>query len=390
MKYLSLFSGVGGFELGIERAYESLCNANRSKNGGSKEDTEGNEGQGLLSKKRKEASTEKRSASERNHDLAHERPLCIGFSEIDKYAIKVYQHHFPNHKNYGDITKIIAEELPDFDLLVGGSPCQDLSIAGKRAGMDGERSGLFAEYVRILKAKKPQHFIWENVKGALSSNKGWDFVGVIGAFTEAGYDCQWQVLNAKDFGVPQNRERIFVVGTRGTPRPEVFPFGQDDREVNDVQGQQTNTLTARYEGAQATGSYIVEGKLNAQKEINQLNPLNTMQGGNRQPFVKVPEATKKGYAEATEGDSINLSVPNSKTRRGRVGKGIAQTLDTGMHQHTLQDAKIRRLTPLECERLMSFPDNWTNVEGMSDTQRYKQCGNGVVSNVVQAIIERMI
>jgi len=192
---------------------------------------------------------------------------------------------------------------------------------------------------------------------------------------------------------------------RGSTRPEVFSFIQNDGTTNDVQRQQANTLTARYEGAQATGSYIIEGEQHAQeiKQLNQpkhsndriydskgLSPtLNTMQGGRRQPFVKIAEATKKGYAEAVEGDSINLSVPNSKTRRGRVGKGVAQTIDTGMQQHTLDGARIRRLTPLECERLMGFPDNWTNVEGMSDTQRYKQCGNGVVSNVVEAIIEKL-
>jgi len=137
---------------------------------------------------------------------------------------------------------------------------------------------------------------------------------------------------------------------RGTPRPEVFPYGK--------------------EGVSPT--------------------LNTMQGGNRQPFVKIPEATKKGYAEAVEGDSINLSVPNSKTRRGRVGKGIANTLDTGMHQHTLDGGSIRRLTPTECERLQGFPDWHTDVEGMSDSQRYKQCGNAVTVNVIRDIVKNLL
>ena len=115
--------------------------------------------------------------------------------------------------------------------------------------------------------------------------------------------------------------------------------------------------------------------------------LNTMQGGNRQPFVQINEATKKGYATATVGQSINLSVPNSKTRRGRVSD-IANTLDTGMQQHTLvKTGRIRRLTPTECERLQGFPDGWT--EGVSDSQRYKQCGNAVTVNVVEEIIRRL-
>jgi len=135
-----------------------------------------------------------------------------------------------------------------------------------------------------------------------------------------------------------------------------------------------------------------------------------MQGGNRQPFVQVPEATKQGYAVAEEGDSINLSVPKSKTRRGRVGKGVAQTLDTGMQQHTLQNAQIRRLTPTECERLQGFPDGWTKYGGhkkaadviarnpehgdafeiISDTQRYKCLGNAVTVNVIKDICEKLL
>jgi len=196
---------------------------------------------------------------------------------------------------------------------------------------------------------------------------------------------------------------------RGTSRPEVFPIGDNPEAVTQLSGQHSNTLTARYYGGQANGTYVIEGKQYAQ-EIKQINnpkhsndrvygkdgvspTLNTMQGGNRQPFVQVKEATKKGYAIAGKGDSINLSVPNSKTRRGRVGKGVAQTIDTGMQQHTLQDSKIRRLTPTECERLMGLPDNWTaeGTEGnISDTQRYKLCGNGVVVSVVEEIIERLI
>lgn len=192
---------------------------------------------------------------------------------------------------------------------------------------------------------------------------------------------------------------------RGTPRPEVFPFGDNDRTTPDVQGHVANTLTARYHGAEATGTYVEESEQYAQ--IQQLNSpthsndrvygadgisptLNTMQGGMRQPFVAIPEATKKGYAEAHVGQSINLAVPNSKTRRGRVSD-VAQTLDTGMQQHTLtSDMKIRRLTPVECARLQGFPDNWHKVEGISDTQAYKCYGNAVTTNVVRDIMERLL
>jgi len=370
MRYLSLFSGIGGFELGIIQAYERLRDADRSEDGGSKENQKGNEGQGLLTETGKDASSEKGSAGERAPDVPYERPLCVGYSEIDKYATKIYQSHFPEHKNYGDITKINASELPDFHLLVGGFPCQAFSIAGKRAGFADTRGTLFFEIARILKEKRPRLLLLENVKGLLSHDSGRTFKVILSTLTELGYDIQWQVLNSKNHGVPQNRERVFIVGhLRGTRRPEVFPFaeanGSDIEQIN--KPKHSNDRIYGTEGISPT--------------------LNTMQGGNRQPFVAIPEATKKGYAEAIVGQSINLSVPNSKTRRGRVSD-VAQTLDTSMQQHTLtKDMKIRRLTPTECERLQGFPDGWT--EGVSDTQRYKCLGNAVTVNVIEDIIRKL-
>ena len=178
---------------------------------------------------------------------------------------------------------------------------------------------------------------------------------------------------------------------RGAPRPEVFPFGETarttDQRPHEADTEIASTLRSRY--GNGTGSHIKQ--LNNPTHSNDrvyeaggISPtLNTMQGGNRQPFVEVPEATKQGYAEATVGQAINLAVPNSTTRRGRVSD-IAQTLDTGMQQHTLTtDAQIRRLTPTECERLQGFPDGWT--EGVSDTQRYKCLGNAVTVNVIKHI-----
>jgi len=210
MKYLSLFSGVGGFELGIQEAYERLCNANGSENRGEQGNTESNKGQGLLTTERKKVSTKERPTSECNNNIPNERPLCIGFSEIDKYATKVYQHHFPTHYAYGDITKINEKELPDFELLVGGFPCQSFSIAGKRGGFLDTRGTLFFEVARIVREKQPRLLLLENVKGLLSHDQGRTFFTIISTLDELGYDCQWQVLNTKDFGVPQNRERVYI------------------------------------------------------------------------------------------------------------------------------------------------------------------------------------
>ena len=156
----------------------------------------------------------------------------IGFSEIEPHAIAVLKYHYPEIKNYGSITEINADDLPDFDLLTGGSPCQDLSVAGKQAGLGGARSGLFFQFIRILKEKQPANFIWENVKGTLSSSDGWDFARVQIEMAEAGYAFQWQVLNAKYFGVPQSRERVFVIGHLGGECAREVFFEQEDRGKN--------------------------------------------------------------------------------------------------------------------------------------------------------------
>jgi len=261
---------------------------------------------------------------------------CVGFAEIDKYASAVLKYHFPNIKNYGDVYAIKWNEIPDFDLLSGGTPCQDLSISGKRAGLAGARSRLFFEFIRALKEKKPKYFIWENVKGALSSNGGFDFARVLLEFSEAGYNLWWQVLNAKDFGVSQNRERVFIVGFRERSPPEVF-FEPEN-----------------------------SGKANKPIEITK----NQAQG------YRVYNA---------EGIAIAL-----RSNGGGVGE------KTGLYQ--ISSKQIRRLTPVECERLMSWKDNWTcygidkkgNKFELSDTQRYRLIGNGVVSNVVKEIVDKVI
>lgn len=359
MRYFSTFSGIGGFEVGITNAYENTKNRRVDRNKKKALRME------CSRPETRNSSRKHHSLSERSdrHAFDRESPECVGYSEVDKYAIQTYEKNFPNHENYGDITKINERKLPDFDLLVGGFPCQSFSIAGKRGGFSDTRGTLFFDLARILKAKRPRLFIFENVKGLLSHDQGRTFTTIISTLDELGYDCQWQVLNSKDFGVPQNRERVYIIGhIRGTRRPEVFPFGTADEDITspneNTESMVASTLTARqYANA----------------------------GGN---FVKVAEATKKGYAVAEEGDSINLSVIGSKTRRGRVGKKIAQTLDTGMQQHTLTpQGGVRRLTPRECERLQGFPDDWT--EGISDSQRYKCLGNAITTNVVQAVMERI-
>ena len=260
MKYLSLFSGIGGFELGIQQAYDSYMGEH------------------------KETATYHRY-----------KPQSVGYSEIDKYAIQVYNKHF-NHKNYGDITKINETTLPDFELLVGGFPCQSFSIAGKRRGFMDTRGTLFFEIARIIKQKQPRILLLENVKGLLSHDQGNTFTTIISTLDELGYDCQWQVLNSKNFGVPQNRERVFIVGhLRGTSRPEVFPFGSTHE-----------TYITKY------------------------------------PAIC---GSSQRHAAVMKGQSPCLS-----TAMGSGGGQIPMKFE---------GTQIRRLTPTECERLQGFPDCWT-------------------------------
>lgn len=176
---------------------------------------------------------------------------CVGYSEIDKYACAIYEKRYPGVKNYGNIRDIKTSELPTFDLLVGGFPCQSFSIAGKRLGFEDTRGTLFFELARILNDCRTSYFCFENVRGLVSHDKGRTFKTIIETLDELGYDLQWQVVNSSNY-VPQNRERIFIVGNlRGQTRPEVFPFGENKRA--DIV---LPAITARYRQSEANGGYI--------------------------------------------------------------------------------------------------------------------------------------
>lgn len=260
MKYLSLFSGIGGFELGITQAYESnrADKEQESNAKGVRPDRDQSDSKGGVGNE------------------WQQNPSCIGFSEIDKYAVQIYQSHFPEHKNYGDITKINTSDLPEFELLVGGFPCQAFSIAGKRGGFNDTRGTLFFEIARILKDKRPRLLLLENVKGLLSHEEGKTFSTIISTLDELGYDLQWQVLNSKNFGVPQNRERVFIVGhLRGTSRPEVFPFGEGNQERTGENAQR-NAYCLQAGSDKHRGTYvegdILQGLSDERATIRRLTP----------------------------------------------------------------------------------------------------------------------
>ena len=418
MLYLSLFSGIGGFELGIKQVYETNNIIQHSSK-------QGRKWAGIQSTGN---STHNKSGNWMG------KPTCIGFSEIDKYAIQVYEKQF-NHKNYGDITKINAKELPDFDLLVGGFPCQSFSIAGKRGGFNDTRGTLFFDIARICSEKRPKYLVLENVKGLLSHDKGKTFQTILGVLSDLGYTVEWQVLNSKNFGVPQNRERVFIIGhLGGTSRPKVFPItSTNDSHIKlTTQSVQQQDRTVSPEGlSPCLASNTTFDKWNVDFGCTKLN---TAQGGNRQPFIRNPYNGKTSDKETgtfgttcgtTTGKTAQHLYENSKISKS-TKTAVARTLTGGGHtggnhsgmtvvrqplrflernqknvdgEHSFTvdggntggvrvNSKIRRLTPKECERLQGFPDGWT--EGLSDTQRYKTLGNAVTVNVIKEIFKRFI
>lgn len=344
--------------------------------------------------------------------------VCAGHCEIDKYADQSYRALFDTKGEWfrEDVREADPDEMPDFDLLCGGFPCQSFSIAGHRGGFADPRGTLFFEIARLTAAKRPAYLLLENVPGLLNHDGGRTFATILHTLDGLGYGVEWQVLNSKDFGVPQSRKRVYLVGyldekcrgkilpfteTAGTPLKQIRPGAQGER-VYSTEGVSC-TLAAQAGGfGGRTGLYCTG--------------------------VPIKENTKKGYKMAYPGDSVDLAYPTLNTRRGRVGRKIAHTITTGSSQGTLccvdlneepaltdyarcltakqnggirnhkreasgvwDGCRIRRLTPRECLRLQGWTDERIDLvlPLQSDAQLYKQAGNGVTVNVVEAIGKRL-
>ena len=379
MKFLDLFAGIGGFRLGMESA-------------------------------------------------GHE---CIGFCEIDKFARESYKaiHDTKGEIELHDITTVTDEfvrGIGSVDIICGGFPCQAFSIAGNRRGFEDTRGTLFFEIARFASILRPKYLFLENVKGLLNHQKGDTFETMLRAFDELGYDVEWQVLNSKNFGVPQNRERVFIIGhLRGERTRRIFPISgkneQSDTEskikvigntknpngtshgsksrVYDSNGlMATLTATDYHEPKQVAIPVLtpnrVEKRQNGRRFKTNGEPMFTLTAQDQHGILlqdkklKIREATTKGYAEARIGDSVNIANINSKTKRGRVGNQIANTLLASERQGVVgSDYRIRRLTPRECWRLQGFPDSaFDKAQAVtSNSQLYKQAGNSVTVNVIAEI-----
>nr|DAR91844.1 MAG TPA: Cytosine specific methyltransferase [Caudoviricetes sp.] len=375
MKFIDFFSGIGGFHSGLERAGMD----------------------------------------------------CVGWCEFDKFAQASYRAMYDTTDLWfgNDVTKVRGWELPKADLWTFGFPCQDVSIAGKQKGMkEGTRSGLFYEIMRLLdecEENKPKWLVCENVKNLLSIDNGTGFLNVIGEMAERGYSIEWKVYNSKDYGVPQNRERVYIVGyygDRGTR--ELLPVKRENATTIKQVGNLRET--ASFGGNPQTGRVY---------STNGIAPtINTCGGGDREPKVLsvqacltpdreeklqngrrlkengepaftltnqdrhgilIRTANKQGYAVAFHGDGVDLAYPESETRRGRVQPQRSNTLTTsdnlGVVLNDGTKAYIRKLTPKECWRLQGFTDEQFDKAAAvnSNSQLYKQAGNAVTVNVVEAI-----
>lgn len=481
MKFIDLFSGIGGFRSGLE------------KNG-------------------------------------HK---AIAYSEVDKYAKQSYTSIYETSEelDLGDITKVSNEQWQDLkgkaNIIVGGSPCQSFSLAGKRRGFEDTRGTLFFHYVNAIKEVQPEFFIFENVKGMMSHDKGETIKTVLSSFNEIGYDIDFDVFNSKYYGVPQNRERIYIVGKRkdlgiNESRESVkgkkkldqlknwaieninyvklLPENKNENvekrlidvledEVDEkyyLSEEKTKKLTLDQNIGETLSAPVlapdrINKSQNGRRFKNDGEPMFTLTTQDRHG-IAIREATKQGYAVAEQGDSVNVSYPTSKTRRGRVGKQVAQTLQAGevnqgvviddtqgydgvryykgiaptlrssrsglktivtpkeesgevnqgviinplkdktykswRYEQNVFDSngitrslkaslggtpeiinkkynqlRIRKLTPLECWRLQGFKDEQfykAKDNGVSNSQLYKQAGNAVTVNVVDAITKELI
>jgi len=412
MKYFSMFTGVGGFELGIQRAHDNklqsqtteervqnegwdgntneqgacvlssdnttLCNggfelgiqrATTNIHAWNGETPKGNESSITSIESMGDCKSSVESARHNANGNNRQTPICVGVCEIDKYASELLADKFKGVKNYGNAREINTDELEDFDLLVGGFPCQAFSIAGKRRGFEDTRGTLFYEIARIVKAKQPRLLLLENVKGLLNHDGGETFTQILSTLDELGYDVEWQVLNSKHFGVPQNRERVFIKGClRGSGGQQIFPIiGERSENIKSL----VNT------GHDGTNIFSPEG-IGVTLKAN---------GGGQGAKTGLYCVAMRGRNPANSSDRT-VGAPTEQ-RLEPNSEGTSNCLSTVQKDNLMTDGKrIRRLTPTECERLQGFPDGWT--EEFSATQRYKMMGNAVTVNVIEAIFNKWL
>ena len=299
---------------------------------------------------------------------------CVGYSEIDKFAVQCYEQNHSG-KNFGDCTAIDPRDLPDFDLLTGGFPCQSFSVAGKGLGERDTRGTQFHEIIRIAEVKKPRWILLENVKGLVGKKHRATFDKIISELERIGYFVRWKVLNSKEHGIPQNRERVWIVCFKNMYEAVEFEYPEKEELKLFLKDILEDEVDDEY--------YLSDDQITKLHEKMTLI-LNTMQGGHRQPFI----VASRGRNPLNPSDRTTGS-PTEQRLEPKLG-GTTNALTTIQKDNwLLNENRIRKLTPCECFRLMGFLDDGINLQGLSNTQRYKLAGNGWDINVVSKIFNNL-
>ena len=340
------------------------------------------------------------------------------YVELDKYAVKSFNAIHGTDFEPQDISE--WDKDIEVDLIMHGSPCQDFSLAGNQAGGDegsGTRSSLMYETIRIVEKLKPKYVIWENVRNVISKRHIHNFDKYIMRLNELGYTSYYQILNSKDYGIPQNRERVFTISIKKDINKD-FSFPQKKQLKLKLKDMLEDEVDEKYYLSEKMIKYIsAVGTANFKNPDCKINldiarPLTTDQNkragttnyicdelpDNYDLSILIKNKTKKGYLEATDGDGVYISNINAK--RGTVQKGMIPTLKTSLDIgavvlktiNQIKKLRIRKLTPKECWRLMGFDDeDFEKAEKVnSNTQLYKQAGNSIVVNVLEAILKELL
>lgn len=322
---------------------------------------------------------------------------CIGYSEIDKFAIQCYEQNHGKIKNFGDCRKIIPNNLPDFDLLTAGFPCQSFSAAGKGLGEQDTRGTLFHDIIRIAEIKKPKLMLLENVKGLTFKKHRKTFNKILSELTRIGYSVHWKILNSKEHGIPQNRERIFFACFRDNTEYTNFVFQEKQELKIFLKDILEDEVDEKYYLSQEQISRLI-AMTNVKIAVNEMGCFDVFNKKiktdgltptlvtNSTRYLIIKTNTNKGYDIAFPGDGIRLEQPSSKTARGRVIKRLSGTLMCNAGRGVITDNfRIRKLTPKEYFRLMGFLNDEINLKGISNTQKYKLAGNGWCIQTVSKI-----
>lgn len=388
-----MFTGIAGFTEGIHQAYGKQKDGSPDRNG-----------QGA------DASISSEDEQE-NSRHGPESPTCIGFSEIERDACSILRYRYPAITNFGDATELVPADIPDFELLCAGFPCQSFSIAGQRKGFDDTRGTMFFEIARILSHKRPAHFLLENVRNLASHDSGKTINRMLGILTDLDYFVEMPVLNSADYGVAQNRERCYFVGHLAERCPgEILSFTDSHRQVDEAESKRlvSGTITTKNQGPQcqfdASSTLIVGSDISFALDSNYYkgaSPSDMESGMKRQMIIHDEQRGMRSVEDLRVG---TLRTHNDGLGFREMKSGLCPTIpararEDGSGQPVLSDdtGKIRRMTPIECARVQGFADDHADIgindKGkkyrLSDTGLYRVYGNAVTTTVVEAVITKM-